>query len=34
MDTTCVGYTSLTEVEEHVVVLAEPGAKYITHFSP
>lgn len=33
-DRTCVDYSSATEVEEHVVVLAEPGSSYITHFTP
>ena len=33
-DKTCTDHTSATEVEEHVVVLAEPGSKYLTHFTP
>ena len=32
-DRTCAG-SSVTEVEEHVVVLSEPGNVYLTHFTP
>ena len=27
-------YTSATEIEEHVVVLTEPGERYVAHFTP
>ena len=33
-DRTCVGYTSATETEEHVVVLSEPDSVYVSHFTP
>lgn len=33
-DATCVEYTAPTKVEEHVVVIAEPEERYVTHFTP
>ena len=33
-DRTCAERSSVTAVEEHVVVLSEPGSVYLTHFTP
>ena len=33
-DKTSTDFTAATEIEEHVVVLSEPGGQYLTHFTP
>ena len=33
-DRTCSTSTTAHASEEHVVVIAEPGSRYVTHFSP